>query len=695
MEPAPTRTPTVTNRFWMVAWWLMAGLFPAVFAIWRLGLHQTGWLVPAVHDGDGLMMLQWIDSMAQGHGFIIDPRLGYPGTQDLSAFPRADWLHLGALWALAKAGCSPALAYNIYLVAGFSFCSWSAALFWYLAGSPLPRSVALGILFALLPGHFQQIHHLFLAGYFLIPWQLAPGYRLAKGEGLGRWIPTWDECLFALLGGLAGLYYAWFAAVVVVVSGLRAGWIARSAKPFSQVAILSLLAGLAAGSGSLPSMFAKGDSARNPAVGARMALEAETYSLQPLALALPPQGHLSGLGLFRAEYMGPHRPLHEAEAGYLGIAAVGGLLMALLALVLAPRQHPWEALGLLALVAFTYAITGGMGALVAWLVPGIRVLGRMSFLLAFVGLSAWAFWPKTTLQGWRGCLALAALLLVGTLDQITKPDSASPAKRMEEWSALAELGHTLQTAYPQGGRHFQLPWQGYPEGASPGTMDGYAHLAGVIHAPNQTFSAGGLMNTRADAWQRWAASLPVPSLLATLRQNGFDGLWLDTRGYSPEALTTLRQELARHLPSPVGPLANRLWYDLRPAQNLPPPTPASPLLILRQGLLLDPLAQPARLSFRMRGSGEVRIHNPGPAGTYEIMLKAEEGATLPGGLTLAGPLEETVPFGPDHKLEKTIRVNLASESSTDLTFRTTRRWLRPAPMPLHDAAIWLEIKPVQ
>jgi len=97
----------------------------------------------------------------------------------------------------------------------------------------------------------------------------------------------------------------------------------------------------------------------------------------------------------------------------------------------------------------------------------------------------------------------------------------------------------------------------------------------------------------------------------------------------------------------------------------------------------------------MRGSGEVRIHNPGPAGTYEIMLKAEEGATLPGGLTLAGPLEETVPFGPDHKLKKTIRVNLASESSTDLTFRTTRRWLRPAPMPLHDAAIWLEIKPVQ
>ncbi len=679
----------------MAVWWFFAGLFPAIFAAWRLGLHQTGWMVPAVHDGDGLMMLQWIDSMAHGNGFVIDPRLGYPGIQDLSAFPRADWLHLGALWLLVKAGCAPALAYNIYLIAGFSFCSWSAALFWHLAGCPLPRSVALGILFALLPGHFQQVHHLFLAGYFLIPWQVAPGFRLAKGEGLGRWFPTWDECLFALLGGLAGLYYAWFAALVVVVAGLRAAWISKSAKPITQVAVLSLMACLAAGSGSLPSWFAQGESGRNPAVGARLALEAETYSLQPLALALPPQGHLSGLGLFRAEYMGPHRALHEAEAGYLGMVAVGGLLVALLALALAPRQHPWEALGLLALIAFAYAVTGGMGALVAWLVPGVRVLGRMSFILGFVGLSTWALWPKKIAAGWRGWLALALVLLAGFLDQLTKPDTTSPLKRKEEWAALAELGQALQTACPQGGKHFQLPWEGYPEGAPPGTMDGYAHLAGVLHAPNQTFSGGGLMNTRADAWQRWASSLPVPAMLAALRQKGFDGLWVDTRGYTPEALASMVTELEKYLQKPVGPLAQRNWYDLRSSRNLPPAPAEAPLLVLQNGLLLEPLAQPNQISFRMRSKGSVRIHNSGPGGFYEIRIRAEEGATLPGGLALTGLVEMSLPFGPDHKLEKTVGVELKADSVMDLQFQTTRRWLRPAPMPLHDAAVWLEITPRQ
>ena len=169
MEPAnPTQTPS-PNLWLQGVIWLFAAIFPAIYAIWRLGIHQTGWMVPAVHDGDGLMMLQWIDAISQGFGFIGDPRMGYPGSQDLSAFPRADWLHLGILWVLAKIGCPAVMTYNIYLVAGFSFCSISATLFWYLAGSPLPRACLLGVLFSLLPGHFQQVHHL------LLPHSLAGG----------------------------------------------------------------------------------------------------------------------------------------------------------------------------------------------------------------------------------------------------------------------------------------------------------------------------------------------------------------------------------------------------------------------------------------------------------------------------------------------------------------------------------------
>jgi hypothetical protein len=76
-----------------------------------------------------------------------------------------------------------------------------------------------------------------------------------------------------------------------------------------------------------------------------------------------------------------------------------------------------------------------------------------------------------------------------------------------------------------------------------------------------------------------------------------------------------------------------------------------------------------------------------------LQLKAEEGATLPGGLILEGAVSDSVSFPPNHKLEKTYEIELPENAELDLRLRTTRTWLRPAPMPLHDAAIWLEISP--
>jgi len=687
--------PSLFNH--LPGWGRWAGLafFACLLAIWRLGIHQTGWLVPAVHDGDGLMMLQWIDTMGRGLGYLGDPRLGFPGIQDLSGFPRADWLHLGILSCLGKMGCPTACCYNLYLVAGFTLSTWSATACWYLGGCPWPRAAMLGLLFAFLPWHFQEVHHLFLASYFLAPWQVMPALRLAQNKGPDRWLPLPWEFALAFLGGLAGLYTAWFASVAVLAAGCRAGWLGRTWKTPTQALMLAMAGGLAAGTGWLPALWTDRHEPANPVVGARLALESEVYSLQPLALALPHQGHLSGLGLFRAEYMGSHRPLQEAEASYLGVTACAGLLLGLLALVTRTGSGPLEALGFVTLVCLAYAMTGGLGAATAWVVPGIRVLGRMSLILAFLGLTAWALLPPLqSLPRWQALAGLTVWLLVGLADQFIKPEAASPSRRVAEWAALGDLGQAITQAYPEGGKHFQLPWHGYPEGIPPGTMDGYGHLAAVLHAPGQTFSAGGMMNTPADAWQRWVAGLPVPQMLAELTAQGMDGLWVDTRGYPAQKWDALRSALARHLAEPVEAAGvKRVWYDLRTAHNLPATPPCPPLLVLIRGVLLEPLGDPTRLSLRIRGSGAVRLHNPGPAARHRLVLRAEEGATLPGGLILQGVVGGELLFQ-NHQLSTGLELELPANSWADLEIRTLRRWLRPAPMPLHDAAVWLEIHPI-
>ena len=93
------------------------------------------------------------------------------------------------------------------------------------------------------------------------------------------------------------------------------------------------------------------------------------------------------------------------------------------------------------------------------------------------------------------------------------------------------------------------------------------------------------------------------------------------------------------------------------------------------------------------------------SGTYEIKATGEKKFTSTVDfilkkdnlVTLDGKSSQEIFDGKWHfvanKLEKTYEIELPENAELDLRLRTTRTWLRPAPMPLHDAAIWLEISP--
>mgnify|MGYP003341762943 CR=1 FL=1 len=95
-------------------------------------------------------------------------------------------------------------------------------------------SSALATLFACLPYHLGQVNHLFLAGFFLVPWQLIPAIGLARSVDTKsaesnpvRW---WDPVV-AFAGGMAGLYYAWFASFLVMAAAIRSGVCRKSWAP--------------------------------------------------------------------------------------------------------------------------------------------------------------------------------------------------------------------------------------------------------------------------------------------------------------------------------------------------------------------------------------------------------------------------------------------------------------------------------
>jgi len=124
---------------------VLAALLATVTGVIGLGIHRTGLAVPAVHDGDALMMLPWIDAMARGEGWWGDRRLGAPGVQDLSDFPRADLLHMAGLQSLAWVFGDPAVVMNLALILDFPLIVLLAHLaLRRLGAEPWPAAISLG-----------------------------------------------------------------------------------------------------------------------------------------------------------------------------------------------------------------------------------------------------------------------------------------------------------------------------------------------------------------------------------------------------------------------------------------------------------------------------------------------------------------------------------------------------------------------
>lgn len=671
---------------------VLAALLATVTGVIGLGIHRTGLAVPAVHDGDALMMLPWIDAMARGEGWWGDRRLGAPGVQDLSDFPRADLLHMAGLQSLAWVFGDPAVVMNLALILDFPLIVLLTHLALRRLGAEPWPAAAGALLFACLPFHWGEVHHLFLAGYFLVPWQLLPAIALARSIDLAsasehriRW---WD-ILLAGAGGLAGLYFAYFASYLVVLAGLRSAWCRGTWRPLGAACAVAGMAAFGCCLGYLPTALRS--DGPNPAVGARLALESEIYALKPLNLVLPSEGHISGLGLIRHEFNGPHRPLHEAETFYMGALAIIGACGALCAVVAGRRGSLAEACGFLILMLLVLVVPGGLGAAVAYVLPGIRCLGRAGLLAAFFGLATTltlisarlASKPRLTV------LLMTAIVTLGLLDHFRKPDAASARARVADWQALHAFGEAIEKKAGAGALHFQLPHVGYPELQAPGTMGSYDHLAAVLHAPHSRFSGGGMSNRPAEIWCRWVGGLPPRDLISVLAADAWAGIWLDCRGFAkPQAVRAEYEALLG--PPLLMDGGERVWFSLQgvKAESVPA---CPPMLRLVEGHLLEASGPPTRMVVRSRGRVRLIVENPGQPKRILMRLWAEEGPGRPVGVRISGPIERTVEFV-DHRMQLEIAIDVPT-GNIELQVEALHRPYIPAPLPLHLFTLGVELIP--
>jgi len=555
-----------------------AALAALVAAVVLLRLWRADLRAPFNDRGDALFFGMMVKAVVDHGWYLTNPSLGAPGVLALHDFPQADLLHLLIFKVWSWLSGDWALLFNLYFLIGFPLITLSAlAVLRHFRVGAGP-AVAASLLFAFLPSRIVTGEsHLFLAAFFQVPLAIMAALWVAGDDpplfarGPRPWRPRLSlrrrrsvaAVAIALLVAGTGLYYAFFAGALILLAGVWSAAERRSPRhAFAGVALTALIvAGLAAQ--SVPTLLYRRAMGPNPAVATRSVGEAETYGLKIAPLLLPLNSHaVPALAALKRRYERGTGTSPEASSTSLGFVGAAGFLV-LVALLLrrarpdgarpdgarsgnggTDEQPLLSTLARLNLFALLLATTGGFGALFALLVsPQIRGYARLHVFIGFFALFCVALLLDRLWQTRRRVAALAtvAVAVVGLIDQVG-PSMVPPyARHARAYRADAAFFQALEADLPRGAQIFQLPYLIFPEaGARPGTfLVDYDPLRPYLHTHTLRWSYPTMYGRRVDGWTSAAADQPIPEMVRTVSEAGFDGILVDRDGYEDDAAAVI------------------------------------------------------------------------------------------------------------------------------------------------------------
>ena len=588
-----------------------------------LRLDVADFSAPFTYEQDALLILPFVKEVVAKGSHWTTPRLGAPGIQELHDFPVIDHLHLAVIWLIGRVEPDPVAVFNWFYLLTYPLCAATAlAVFRFYRLSP-PVSVALAVLYAFQPYHYQrgQLHY-FLSAYYMVPPTLWVALELCNGGGwfvgpeVGRAAKLWRGLLAALIGlavSAAGAYYAFFSCIFLAAGGLYgavavAGWRARARVSLAAGFVLAAVVGGGV-INHVPAFIYQYKNGENFRPRERFAEEAEIYGLKLAQMLLPVAGHntlalgpvvLVDFASARSMYLSTaQKGLNESDWDAAGVVASAGLV-GLLAMLCLPgaRPFPAGAAAALALAAILFATTGGFGAVFNLLIsPQVRCHNRISIFLAFLGLlaSGLALDALARRVGKGGSEARAALLValltlgVGVWDQtndqwfpdirLNRPGAPTLADERDRvadhYYRDREFFAKVEAMMPEGAMLFTYPYMEYPEGqpyeeaGSAERVQSYDFMPAYLHTQSLRLSFGAMKGREWDTWMRDVSDKePVPRRLERIALAGFDGMLILGRGVNTIRLAGLRREVEQYAgtSSLVAEYPERgfVLYDLRP-----------------------------------------------------------------------------------------------------------------------------------
>ena len=615
-------------------WGVAAVVLSCVGAFLALQLWNADLRMPFSYGGDGVYN-QLIVKTVLDHGWYQhNPDLGAPFGMKLYDFAvvSGDNLQIVLMKAIGIFSSDSALVENLFFLLTVPLAAGSAFVCMRILGLTAPCATAMATLFALLPAHFVQGEaHVFIAAYYAVPIGAVLAVRAAdpaplalRRKGTLAWlIPA------CVVVGSAHVYYAAFALTMIAAAGICR--LAAGPRRSAATALVLLVGvGGVVVLNHLPNAIYQHQHGRNEAL-VRPASETEFYGLKVVQMVFPVEHHrLKPLAHLRARYDQDGTQIQEGDPQALGaIATLGlaGLVFVTLAALfttagrIAPPRVVYAMAGFV-LVAVLVGTVGGFSAVFSYLVSSqLRAWGRISVFIAFFGLAAVGFavqWLAARRAHRELIAALAALVVIGFLDQTNAASAPNYSQIKDDYGSDAALVGQIEARLPRGAAVFELPYEPFPEpqpqwipGAGP-----YDLGRGYLHSHDLRWSYG-LMKGRAGDWQAALVQLPPALVARAVTAAGFSGIYVDRAAFADDAkhlLSGLIDETqARPLASRNGRIA---FLDIRAyAQRLRSERSPGELVHLRDATL-----QPVTPIF---GAGFFKLEQDLQARSYRLSAQGE------------------------------------------------------------------------
>lgn len=518
-------------------------LIPAIV----LRLWNANWHLPfgSFGTGDLLFHSGMFKGMLENGWYWTNKYLGAPGTMVIHDFPYYPNLHMVIVKFLALFVRDYGSLLNLYFILTFPLSALTALISLRSFGVSMAPAMLAGLLFSCLPFHFQRNEgHIFYTAYFMFPLLAMFAIRAWRGELAG--VPGWWKsrrflfgCLTFSLAAFDLPYYSFFAVCFTASGGLYA-WMAK--KQGAHFAAAALLAGVSLISFAInvsPARVYVSRNGRNPSVAARGMAESELYGLKFIQLVLPITGHRVPLAAHLRNAYNAAMPLvNENDSASLGLIGSLGLAVLLAALFFqSSADDRLPLLGTLSrinLLAVGLGIVGGLGAMIALVMPEIRAYNRISVCIGFFSLFAvaltidWLF-PARRLQ-WPLC---GALLVLGIWEQTSPRFAPAYGAIQRNFDDTRNLVARIEAALPPGSMVLQLPHMSFPENGSLLSMGDYDPMMAYLNSASLRWSYGTVRGRSLDDQMKEITRRPVPDMVREAALIGFRGIYIDRFGYLP------------------------------------------------------------------------------------------------------------------------------------------------------------------